>query len=196
MLTSSVPGEGKTTLSLSIGRHSALSGLRTVVIDCDFRLPRVHEGLGVENDAGMIDFLGGATLSEVSRVDQRTGLHFITAGRWRRGAPELLRLPRMSELVSMLQSRYDLILIDTPPILPVSDAAVLAGLADAALLVVGWRNARPELSRAAAERLRESAGQARIAAVFNNVDVHEVSGYGAVEVDIYNGRYSSYYQAA
>lgn len=196
MITSSVPGEGKTTLSLTVGRHSALSGLRTIVLDCDFRLPRVHDGLGVDNGPGVIDYLTGSTLNEVIRTDQKTGLHFISSGHWRRNAPELLRLPRMAELVSLLQDRYDLVLIDTPPILPVSDAAVLAGLAEAALLVVGWQNARPELAHSAAERLRESAGGARIAAVFNNVDVREVSGYGAVEVDIYNGRYADYYRAA
>ena len=196
LVTSSVPGEGKTTLSLSTGRHSAMSGLRTVVVDCDLRLPRVHEGLGVANGPGLIEFLRGAGLREVIRVDEATGMHFISAGAWRRNAPELLRLPRMGELISMLQTRYDLVLLDTPPLLPVSDAAVLAGLADAAVLVVGWRNARPETARAAAERLRRTAGKAQIAAVFNNVDVHKVAGYGAVEVDVYRGRYGNYYAAA
>lgn len=196
LVTSSVQGEGKTTLSLSTGRHSAISGLRTIVVDCDLRLPRVHEGLGQPNGPGLIEFLRGASLSEVTRVDEATGMHFISAGHWRRNAPELLRLPRMAELISLLQSRYDLVLLDTPPLLPVSDAAVIAGLADAALLVVGWKNARPETSQAAAERLRKTAGKAQIAAVFNNVDVHRVAGYGAVEVDVYRGSYSSYYAAA
>lgn len=196
MLTSSVPGEGKTTLSLAIGRHAAMSGLRTVVIDCDLRLPRVHEGLAADNERGVIDFLDGAPLCDLIRTDERSGLHFVSAGQWRKGAPELLRSPRMAELIEMLQSRFDLVLIDTPPILPVSDAAVLAGLAEASILVVGWQNARPELARAAAAKLRESAREARIAAIFNNVDVHQVSGYGAVEVDIYGGRYAHYYQAA
>ncbi|HEX6144001.1 MAG TPA: Wzz/FepE/Etk N-terminal domain-containing protein [Geminicoccaceae bacterium] len=196
LMTSSVPGEGKTTLSLSIGRHSALSGMRTVVIDCDFRRPRIHDGLGIDNGPGVIDYLSGAPLTDVIRIDQRTGMHFISAGPWRRNAPELLRHSRMGELISMLQSRYDLVLIDSPPLLPVSDAAVIAGLAEAALLVVGWQNARPELARAAAERLRQSAGGARIAAVFNNVDVHQLAGYGSVEADVYRGRYGDYYAAA
>jgi succinoglycan biosynthesis transport protein ExoP len=196
LVTSSVPGEGKTTLSLSTGRHSAISGIRTIVVDCDLRLPRVHEGLGMANGPGLIEFLRGASLSEVTRVDEQTGMHFISAGHWRRNAPELLRLPRMAELISLLQTRYDLVLLDTPPLLPVSDAAVIAGLADAVLLVVGWRNARPDTAQAAAERLRRTAGKARVAAVFNNVDVHKVAGYGAVEVDVYRGRYANYYAAA
>ena len=196
LLTSSVQGEGKTTLSLTIGRHSALSGLKTVVIDCDFRRPRVHSGLGAENGPGVIDFLRGAPLGEVTRIDRHSGLHFISAGSWRPNAPELLRHPRMGELISLLSTRYDLVLIDTPPLLPVSDASVIAGLADMAVLVVGWNNARPESVDLAVERLRQSAGNARLSAIFNNVDVHKVAAYGSAEIAAYSGRYSSYYAAA
>jgi polysaccharide biosynthesis transport protein len=196
MLTSSVQGEGKTTLCLSIGRHAALSGRRVIVVDCDLRLPRVHEGLGVDNGQGVIDFLSGTPLAEVTRVDRQSGLHFISAGIWRRNAPELLRQPRLRELVGLLRSRYDLVLIDTPPLLPISDAAVLAGQADLALLVVGWPNARPETVEVAAARLRAATATTTIAAVFNNVDVKRASGYGFAEIEGYRSRYARYYAAA
>lgn len=196
LFTSSVPAEGKTTLSLAVGRHSALSGLKTIVIDCDFRRPRVHAGLGAPNGPGVIDYLRGSPLTEIVRVDQRTGLHFLTAGTWQQNAPELLRLPRMGELISLLHARYDLVLIDTPPLLPVWDAGIIAGLADLAVLVVGYTNARPETVDAAAQRLRQAAGKARIAAIFNNVDVRKVAGYGSAEADVYRSGYDAYYAAA
>jgi polysaccharide biosynthesis transport protein len=196
MLTSSIQGEGKTTLCLSVGRHAALSGRRVIVVDCDLRLPRVHEGLGVDNGPGVIDFLSGTPLADLIRVDRQSGLHFISAGIWRRNAPELLRQPRLRELVGVLRSRYELVLIDTPPLLPISDAAVLAGQADLALLVVGWPNARPETVEVAADRLRAATVTTSIAAVFNNVDVKRASGYGFAEIEGYRSRYARYYAAA
>lgn len=196
LCTSSIQGEGKTTLALSLGRQAALGGRPAIVIDCDFRLPRVHEGLGAANDEGMIGFLKGASFSEVVRADPKTGLHYIPAGVWQPNAPELLRGERLRELIGLLQSRYELVLIDTPPLLPVSDACVLAGLVDLVLLVVGWPNARPETVEAAAERLRTAAGRIPIGAVLNNVDVNKATGYGFAEVDAYRGRYGRYYAAA
>jgi succinoglycan biosynthesis transport protein ExoP len=196
LLTSSVQGEGKTSLCLSIGRHAAMSGRRAIVIDCDLRLPRVHEGLGVPNEEGVIEFLEGGSLTDVLRIDEATGLHYVTAGAWHRNAPELLRSARLRDLISLLRARYDLVLIDTPPLLPVSDASVIAGHADLALLVVGWPNARPDTVEVAAARLRQAAGRARIGAIFNNVDVRKVAGYGFTEVEAYRGRYGHYYVAA
>lgn len=196
LLTSSVQGEGKTSLCLSIGRHAALSGRQAIVVDCDLRLPRVHEGLGASNDAGVIEFLEGASLTDVLRVDEVTGMHYVSAGVWHRNAPELLRATRMRDLISLLRTRYELVLIDTPPLLPVSDASVLAGLADLAVLVVGWPDARPDTVEFAADRLRQAARRARIGAIFNNVDVRKVVGYGFTEVEAYRGRYGHYYVAA
>ena len=196
LLTSSVQGEGKTTLCLSIGRHAAISGRKVVVVDCDLRLPRVHEGLGVVNGPGVIDFITGTGLTEVLRVEERTGLHYVSAGAWRRNAPELLSAPRMRELISVLRARYELVLIDTPPLLPVSDASVLAGLADLGLLVIGWPNARPDTVGVAATRLRAAAGKVTVGAIFNNVDVHKVNDYGFAEIDAYRGGYADYYAAA
>jgi hypothetical protein len=73
---------------------------------------------------------------------------------------------------------------------------VIAGHADLALLVVGWPNARPDTVEVAAARLRQAAGRARIGAIFNNVDVRKVAGYGFTEVEAYRGRYGHYYVAA
>jgi len=196
LMTSSVQGEGKTTLCLTIGRQAALSGRKAVVVDCDLRLPRVHEGLGVGNGPGVIEFINGAGFAEVQQIDPRTGLHYVSAGHWRRNAPELLGHPRMRELISLLRARYDLVLIDTPPLLPVTDASVIAGLTDLALLVIGWPNARPDTVEVAASRLRAAASRATIGAIFNNVDVHKVTGYGFAEIEAYRGGYANYYAAA
>jgi polysaccharide biosynthesis transport protein len=196
LLTSSVQGEGKTSLCLSMGRHAAMSGRRAIVVDCDLRLPRVHEGLGAPNEEGVIEFLEGGSLTDVPRIDEATGLHYITAGTWHRNAPELLRAARLRDLISLLRARYELVLIDTPPLLPVSDASAIAGLVDLALLVIGWPNARPDTVEVAAARLRQAAGRARIGAIFNNVDVRKVAGYGFAEVEAYRGRYGHYYVAA
>lgn len=196
LLTSSVQGEGKTSLCLSLGRHAAMSGRRAIVVDCDLRLPRVHAGLGVPNQSGVIEFLEGAALSEVLCTDEATGMDYIPAGIWRRNAPELLRTARMRDLISLLRSRYDLVLVDTPPLLPVSDASLLAGHVDLALLVVGWPNARPDTVDVASARLRQAAGRARLGVIFNNVDVRKVAGYGFAEVEAYRGRYGRYYVAA
>lgn len=196
VLTSSVQGEGKTTLALSLGRQAALGGRKAIVIDCDLRRPRLHEGLGVANEQGTIGFLKGASFSEVVRADPHSGLHYIPAGVWQPSAPELLGGARLRELIALLQSRYELVLIDTPPLLPVSDATLVAGLVDLVLLVVGWPDARPETVEAAAERLRLATGQTPIGAVLNNVDVNRANAYGFAEVDAYRGHYGRYYAAA
>lgn len=72
-MTSSVQGEGKTSLCLSLGRHAAMSGRRAIVVDCDLRLPRVHEGLNFPNEAGVIEFLEGGSLTDVLRTDAPPG---------------------------------------------------------------------------------------------------------------------------
>lgn len=195
LLTSSAQGEGKTTLCLSIARHAASCGESVVLVDCDLRRPSVHRALGSDDGLGVVDYLEDAhlRLDDVIQVDEKSGLHFIPAGLVSPNSAELLRSPRLHQLLNGLSARYELVLIDSPPMLPVSDTAILASLAEATLFIVHWRIARREAVETAMSRLRlprSSFG----AVVLNSVDVRKLARYGSAEALPYRDKhYLSYY---
>jgi polysaccharide biosynthesis transport protein len=147
MLTSSVPGEGKTSLALSLACSAARSAQKAIVIDCDFRHPNMHNYLEYPNKTGLTDFLAGqASLEDVVEIDPRSGVHFITAGSRAPNPVDLLGSQEMKKLLARLSSLYDLVVIDAPPVLPVSDALVLVRIVDKTVYLVRWEKTKREIA--------------------------------------------------
>ncbi|HUC61329.1 MAG TPA: polysaccharide biosynthesis tyrosine autokinase, partial [Alphaproteobacteria bacterium] len=143
MLTSSVPGEGKTSLALSLACSAARSAQKAIVIDCDFRHPNMHNYLEYPNKTGLTDFLAGqASLEDVVEIDPRSGVHFITAGSRAPNPVDLLGSQEMKKLLARLSSLYDIVVIDAPPVLPVSDALVLVRIVDKTVYLVRWEKTK------------------------------------------------------
>lgn len=194
VVTSSVPGEGKTTTAISLSAASAVSGARTLIIDCDMRQPSMHVNLGVENDVGLSEFLSGQrSLKEVVRVEPRTGLYYILAGRRPPSPTDLLGGLRMQRLLQQLGDAFEMVVMDTPPIMAVSDALLLVRSADATLFVVRWEKTRRDVATAGIKMVYE-AGARLAGLVLTQVDLRRHAQYDYTDSHAYYYRgYKRYY---
>ena len=198
LVTSSLPGEGKTTFSLSLALVLAKAGnLKVLYLEGDLRRANVVKAL-VELDASppsLSQYLMEETphWEDCLIADPATGLDFILASRRKTDNPQaLLQSQRMRTLLQEAAGRYDLILIDTPPLLAVSDAIVLSHYADATVFVVKWESTAREAVRNALDLLRK-AGAPLGGAVLAQVDVKKHAYYGYGDYASYYGRYGDYY---
>jgi succinoglycan biosynthesis transport protein ExoP len=195
LVTSSLPNEGKTTLTLSLGASAAAAGHRTVVVDLDLRHPSVRRELNQPATApGLVEFITGrATLEQVTHVDPaQPNLHIITVRRNPANPVDLLASEKMASLMAQLRSRYKYVILDAPPMLGISDTRVAVYLADATLFVVRWGKTKAEVAQNGMAALHEC--RAPVAgAVLTQVDLrrHAARAYGdAVQ---YYGKYKQYY---
>jgi succinoglycan biosynthesis transport protein ExoP len=136
LVTSASAGEGKTTIAVCLGVASVSSGQKVLLVDCDFGRPQIHRMLEVKNEKGLTDILtGSATLQEAVIDLAEYNLSILTIGRSREGAIDLLNSERMADVLNGLKHVYDLIILDSPPVLEVSNALILGSLADRTILV-------------------------------------------------------------
>ena len=137
-ITSATPQEGKTITSLNLGLSLAeLRNRKTIVIEADLRLPTFNKLLQLDDSKGMVGYLRGeAELGQVIQKIEGSALHIITAGsRASNDAVQLLSNQRMLKLLETLRSKYDHVIIDTPPVIELADAGILGGLSDEVMLI-------------------------------------------------------------
>ncbi|HZU72230.1 MAG TPA: polysaccharide biosynthesis tyrosine autokinase [Acidimicrobiales bacterium] len=137
-VTSASPGEGKTTTAVNLAVALAQSGQRVVLVDADLRRPQVHEYFGFEPTSGLTSvLLGEVSLRESLRpVADTPGLSLLPSGPVPPNPAEVLSSPQMAELLSSLWNSADIVVLDSPPVLPVADASAIAVQADTTLVVV------------------------------------------------------------
>jgi capsular exopolysaccharide synthesis family protein len=178
LVTSALPGEGKSTAAMLLAASSASSGKKTILLDCDLRLRSSSEALGRKHRPGLSELLGGtAKLTDVITQDPATNINFIAAGSTKANPADLLMSQGMSDLIAVLRSGFDYVIMDSPPLLPVVDALALAAGADKILVVVEWcRTPRATISEAF--RVLGPEAQRVTAVVLNKVDFNELPGYG------------------
>jgi polysaccharide biosynthesis transport protein len=150
VISSSVPQEGKTTTTINLAVALAEAGARVIVVDADLRRPSIATYLGLEGGVGLTTVLiGRADLDDVLQPWQSSRLDVLPSGQIPPNPSELLGSPSMQKLLADLAERYDVVLLDSAPLLPVTDAAVLTKMAGGALLVAGAdRIHRPQLEQA------------------------------------------------
>lgn len=177
VVTSARPSEGKSTTALSIARQFAQLGLNVLLVDADMRKPSLHTRLGARNASGLSNFLSGHEIPEaiVQRTDDEH-LYFISTGPLPPNPAELLAGPRMLSLLSLAAQNFDLIVVDSPPVMGLADAPLLASVAEATLLVVSAGETRRDSARTALKRLTFARGQI-VGALLNKFDAKQV-GYG------------------
>ena len=138
VFTSSVPSEGKTTTAANLGITMAAAGARVCIIEGDLRRPRLLEYMGLDRSVGLTNVLiGRADLGDALQMFAHTGLTVLGAGPVPPNPSELLGSAAMEKTLRELESRFDVVIIDAPPLLPVTDAAVLSTIAGGTVLVVG-----------------------------------------------------------
>jgi len=174
IVTSAQPGEGKTATSANLARAMALGGQRVVLADLDLRHPDVHRWFGVSNDTGVTDILLGRGAVDESLkyvevaggTDGARGFYLLPTGSPVANPTELIGSRRMGQLLDALAASADIVLIDTPPVLPVADTLVIGRMAAGAILVVEARKTTVAAIQRAKDALTRS--QTRLLGVVVN----------------------------
>ena len=183
VVTSTGPGEGKTLVSSNLAAALAQADQRTLIIDCDMRRPRIHEVFGGAQEPGISNVLVGTSeLKEVIRKTAAPNLSLVAAGHIPPNPAELLGSPRFKELIRTLRTQYDWIIIDAPPVMAVTDAAVIGHNATGVVFVVGAEMTSRRHAAVAIEQLA-AAKSHFIGAVLNRANVQRHGYY-----------YSTYYR--
>ena len=191
VVTSTGPGEGKTVVSTNVAVALAQAGQRVLIVDADMRKPRVHTVFGQSREPGLSNLLvGNAKASESVHGTTVPGLWLMPAGLLPPNPAELLGSKRFKDLLASLSGHFDWVIIDTPPVMAVTDSSVVAHLVTGVLFVVGAE----QTSRHAAQRALEQLEQARakfVGGVLNRVDLQHNAYYYS---QYYRREYSDYYQ--
>ncbi len=178
LVTSPMPGEGKSTTAANLAVALAESGDRVVLIDCDFRRPKLQEYFGIDNELGVTSALiGDVALDDLlAPLDRVPTLTVLTTGPKPADPIEMLSSVQLANLVSDVLKRADLVVIDSPPVLPVSDARVLSDLIDGVILVSSVSRTQIDQTRRAVQLLRQ-VDAPLLGTVLNRVPTDGSYGY-------------------
>lgn len=182
-------GEGKSTTLFNLAYVCATIGDKVLIVDSDLRRPVQHTILGMQNRFGLTNVLMRDVPIEetIKPVPNVPNLHFLPSGKLPRSSVGVLNQQRIRELIKNLKTRYDYIFFDSPPLVGVSDASILASEVDGVLLVVQYRK-YPRLISSRAKRMIENVGGRIIGVVLNNINILRDDYYY-----YYHSYYSSYY---
>ena len=191
-VTSTLPGDGKTTIALALARQFALTGTSTLLIDADLRHPNVHHLLNETPEHGLIGFLAsepGTALDQMTLIKEpETGLAFVLGSEASAVATDaLLMSSRFNDLMSFAKDKYDIVIVDTPPIGLVVDASIVARHCDLGLFVVRYASTGQQALRGGLRDLTRRT-DLPICGVLNQVAEADGSRYG------YQRKYRSYYR--
>lgn len=192
-ITSSFPNEGKTTLSVWLARLAAKSGERVILIDADLRRPRVHKSMDQKNTFSLVEYLSGQNkLEDVINTSDSSGLHVIYGRAVPNSALDLISSNKMDELIRSLRKAYDLVIIDSPACMAVSDARALHRLSDQLLYAVLWNKTSREIVHNGIAQFAKF-GNAPIATVLTNINLKKHVQFGYGDTIKYYGQYKQYY---
>ncbi len=192
LITSALPGEGKTTVSLGTAMSGMAQGMRAITLDFDFRRRGMTRALGlIESTAGLDTYLAGKTSLEesISYSEKGGGIASMPVSSIPDDPSALFDLEKLETLFAELRSQFDFIVIDTPPIMAVRDAKILAGFSDASVMTARWGMSTPDTVRSVTRLL----GDELIGVIITRVNYAKHARFGYGDSVHYYSRYSSYY---
>ena len=191
-VTSPAAGDGKSTFAINLAVCLAQSGKRTIIVESDFRRPKVHKLTGVNNETGIVNVLRGDVELADAIVDTEVpGLSALPCGHRPRNPSELLTMLEYDRLLNVLREKFDYVILDTPPVLVVNDPCSVASRADAVLLCVRLSRHTRDFGGRALEQLVEVGGVIA-GIVINGVEEADAYGYGSYRYSDYRYRYKDY----
>lgn len=193
-ITSALPGEGKTTSAYCLGRLSAMSGAKTIVVDCDLRRRLLSKALGDDKlEVGLLQYLAGQTnLHDVIVKDSRTSCELLPLAHTKYTPSDVFGSRAFKVLIETLKSEYDLVILDTAPILPVAETRAIANLSDTVVLVAKWRKTNKDAVASAIDIL-EDVGAHLSGVLLTQVNPKARSRYGYGDYGYYYSSYRKYY---
>ena len=180
LLTSATPNEGKSTTISNLGVVMAQAGHKVVLLDCDFRNPTQHKIFGLPNKGLSNCIATGEDVMSILQESKVPGLYVLTSGPIAPNPSEILGSQAFVDVLNRMKEAFDYVLVDTPPIMPVTDAAVVASKVDGVIMLVASGSISPQIAKEAKTRLQQ-AGAHLLGVVLNKVDVgagHYGYGYG------------------
>lgn len=190
LVTSTIPGEGKSFTTTNLALTFAAHGEKVVVVDCDLRKPNIHKSFRLENLKGVIDVCTDqASIDSVAIKNVHPNLDVIPAGGRAKNPTQILNSKAFEIMVSDLKKRYDRVFIDTPPLAAVSDALIVLPLVDGSIFTIFFNKVRRKAAQFAAKKLLE-ANVPNFGAVLNGLNL-AVSGYYYAQY--YDKSYKDYY---
>ena len=185
VVTSSVPGEGKSSTTANLALALAETGARVVLVDADLRLPRIAKNMGLEGGAGLTDVLiGRFPVQDVLQRWSDTSLYVLPAGQVPPNPSELLGSAAMADLIRTLNEGADYVLLDSPPLLPVTDAAILSNLSAGAILVAATGKVKKAEFSAAVRNL-ENANSRVVGVVMTMLPRKGPDAFGGAQYGYY-----------
>lgn len=191
-VVSSLPAEGKTSMTYCLGRMAAMSGTRTIVIDGDIRLRQLTETSGAPAEAGLLEYLfGEAKLEDVVQVDERTGLHILPLSDRKHTPRDVFGSRAFDALLKLLSATYDLVIIDTGPILLMAETRVVTSKVDQVVVATRWRKTHRNTLRDTMKILHDfHANVAGVVLTFVDLRKRAHHAYAAASYSAY----AKYYQ--
>ena len=190
LITSTIPGEGKSFTTTNLALTFAAHGERVLIIDCDLRKPNIHKSFRVENTKGVIDVCGGtATLDDAIIFGLQPNCDVLPAGGRAKNPTQILNSKGFELMISEVRKRYDRVFIDTPPLAAVSDALIILPLVDGSIFTIFFNKVRRKAAQFSAKKLLE-ANVPNFGAVLNGLNL-AVSGYYYAQY--YDKSYKDYY---
>ena len=192
-ITSALPGEGKSTTSVSLARVAAMSGDRVIVIDCDLRRGNISRLLKVAPDFGLLDVLNGSVpLEQALFRDELTSMMVLPLSKGGFSPKDVFGSRAMSDLLARLTHDFDLVILDTAPLLAVADTRSLLTLADAVVFIARWRKT-PQKAITAALRIASTSHAKLTGLLLTMVDMRQQTKYGYGDAGYYYAQYEKYY---
>lgn len=174
--TSPTPRDGKTTTAINLAAVYAERGIKTLIIDFDLRRPKIHRAFKIANDTGFYNFIIDKKPIEDIIVKDESGIDIITSGK-RISTPHIvLQSQKVKDFMEKLRSMYDVIIVDSPPVLSVTDPFSIANLVDGVLYVVAYNQTKKEDAKAGLNQLQDSEANV-LGSVFANVDPKLAGSY-------------------
>lgn len=195
VFTSAIPNEGKSSTTAAMAAVASSLGKQVVIIDCDIRRPTIHQLFGLEANVGLVDYLRGEEdLEDIIQTHQKSGVHVIARGAKCDNPMELIGSADMEQLLRALSQTYDLVIIDTAPVLAVTETQNLIRMTNKTVMVVRWGSTNRNQVVAALNEIEDDIGEG-MGIVLTQVDVKKNARYGYTDSGYYSQALKKYYSS-